>query len=145
MRKKPLRSDRGYGAAVICHLLGLLAFVSYRRARIATVNAERSKGIALRAAIDAETAKEASVSEKLTAEKAKRDAFVAEGKAKDALAVAQSNQAFALEAAHKARIETIKREVSQAISEFKISPTRPLLLGVEALNASKREQLDCQQ
>lgn len=48
-------------------------------------------------------------------------------------------------AAQKARIETIKRQISQAKTEFQISPTRGLILVVEALNASRRDQVMCAQ
>lgn len=72
------------------------------------------------------------------AQRKKLEAEVAQCRAEKALGKAES-------AAQKARIETIKREISQASSEFKISPTSGLLLAVDALNASRREELVCGQ
>ena len=46
-------------------------------------------------------------------------------------------------ATQKARIATIQRQISQATTEFQVSPTRGLLLAVEALNASRHDPLTC--
>ena len=126
------------GAAVICLLLGVLAFFSYRKARIETANAETSREKASLAAVEA-------MADKKKADTANQTASAAEAEAKHALLTAMHNEGIARQAAQEARIETIKREISQAASEFKISPTRGLLLAVEALNASTREQLACDQ
>jgi hypothetical protein len=58
---------------------------------------------------------------------------------------ATRDELLAQEAAKMAQTETIRQGIYQAQTEFQISPVRGLLLTVEALDASKREQLKCGQ
>jgi WD40 repeat protein len=138
------------GAAVICLLLGLLAFVSYQKAKAARVEAEKQRegavlqgGIAKRLQKTAEVAAKYAVVQRREAELQGELAKKAEKTAEDALAKVKREEELAKEAAQKAQVETIRRGIYQAQAEFQISPVRGLLLAVDALDASKREQFRC--